>query len=70
MDQGKVALQGTPHEVFSNVDKMKELHLDVPEVTLLADELRKAGMDLPAGILTREELAQALGLKKDGRKAE
>ena len=49
---------------------MKELHLDVPEVTLLADELRKAGMDLPAGILTREELAQALGLKKDGRKAE
>ena len=70
MDQGKVALQGTPHEVFSNVDKMKELHLDVPEVTLLADELRKAGMDLPAGILTKEELAQALGLKKDGRKAE
>lgn len=70
MDQGKVALQGTPHEVFSNVDKMKELHLDVPEVTLLADELRKAGMDLPAGILTRQELAQALGLKKDGRKAE
>ena len=70
MDQGKVALQGTPHEVFSNVDKMKELHLDVPEVTLLADELRKAGMDLPAGILTREELAQALGLKKNGRKAE
>lgn len=70
MDQGKVALQGTPHEVFSHVDKMKELHLDVPEVTLLADELRKAGMDLPAGILTKEELAQALGLKKDGRKAE
>ena len=64
MDEGKVALQGTPHEVFSEVDRMKEIHLDVPAVTLLADELRKAGMDLPAGILTKEELAEALGLQK------
>ncbi len=62
MDDGKMALQGTPHEVFAQVDKMKELHLDVPEVTLLADELRKAGVDIPAGILTKEELAEALGL--------
>ncbi len=62
MDDGKIALQGTPHEVFAQVDKMKELHLDVPEVTLLADELRKAGVDIPAGILTKEELAEALGL--------
>ncbi len=62
MDDGKIALQGTPHEVFSQVDKMKELHLDVPAVTLLTDELRKRGVDIPAGILTKEELAEALGL--------
>ena len=63
MDQGKIALQGTPREVFAQVDRMKELHLDVPEVTLLADALRKAGLDLPEGILTKEELGEALGLK-------
>ncbi len=62
MDDGKIALQGTPHEVFAQVDTMKELHLDVPAVTLLADELRKSGVDIPAGILTKEELAKALGL--------
>lgn len=64
MDEGRIALQGTPHEVFSQVDRMKELHLDVPQATLLADELRRAGMDLPAGILTKEELAKAMGLSK------
>ncbi len=64
MDEGRIALQGAPHEVFSQVDRMKELHLDVPQATLLADELRRAGMDLPAGILTKEELAEALGLSK------
>ncbi len=62
MDGGKIALQGTPHEVFAQVDTMKALHLDVPAVTLLADELRKSGVDIPAGILTKEELAEALGL--------
>ncbi len=62
MDDGKIALQGTPHEVFAQVDTMKELHLDVPVVTLLADELRRHGVDIPAGILTKEELAEALGL--------
>lgn len=60
MDKGKIALQGTPREVFSQVDRMKELHLDVPEVTLLAYELRRAGLDIPTGILTKEELADAL----------
>lgn len=60
MDEGKVALQGTPREVFSRVEEMQALHLDVPQVTLLAWELRKAGMDLPEGILTKEELAEAL----------
>ena len=62
MDRGKIALSGTPHEVFSQVDRMQELHLDVPQVTLLADRLRKSGMGIPEGILTQEELATALGL--------
>ncbi len=62
MDQGKVALQGTPREVFSQVEKMQELHLDVPQVTLLAHELRKNGLNIPEGILTKEELGIALGL--------
>lgn len=69
MDNGKIALQGTPREVFSQVDKMQQLHLDVPQVTLLAHELKKQGVELPDGILTKEELADALGLEKgDGTK--
>ena len=63
MDQGKIAMQGTPREVFSDVERMKKLRLDVPQVTLLADALRQKGLDLPAGILTADELADALGLK-------
>lgn len=62
MDEGKIALQGTPREVFAHVEEMQQLHLDVPKVTLLAHELRKSGIPLPEGILTKEELAQALGL--------
>ena len=60
MDKGKLAMQGTPKEIFSQVEKMKELNLDVPEVTLLAHELRKGGLNIPADILTKEELADAL----------
>lgn len=60
MDEGKLAMQGSPREIFSQVDRMKELHLDVPQVTLLADELKKAGLNIPSGILTKEELADAL----------
>lgn len=60
MDKGKVAMQGTPREIFSQVEKLKQLRLDVPQVTLLANELKKSGVDLPAGILTVEELTQAL----------
>ncbi|SDZ85368.1 energy-coupling factor transport system ATP-binding protein [Lachnospiraceae bacterium NK3A20] len=62
MDEGKIALQGTPREVFSEVEKMQALHLDVPAVTMVAHELRKAGVDIPAGILTKEELGAALEL--------
>ena len=60
MDQGKIAMQGTPREIFSQVEKLKELRLDVPQVTLLAYELQKNGINLPDGILTTEELTQAL----------
>ena len=61
MDQGHVVMQGTPREIFSQVEKLKEYRLDVPQVTLLAHELRKEGLALPEGILTRRELAEALG---------
>lgn len=60
MDKGKVTIQGTPKEVFSKVDKLKELRLDVPQVTLLAHELKKEGFDLPDGILTDKEFVEAL----------
>lgn len=63
MDEGRVAMQGTPREIFSRVEEMQALHLDVPQVTLLSHKLRQAGLDLPEGILTKEEFAQAL-LKK------
>ncbi len=60
MDQGRIAMQGTPREIFSQVERLKELRLDVPQVTLLAYELKKSGVDLPDGILTAEELVRAL----------
>ncbi len=60
MDRGKVVMEGTPREIFSRVDKLKAYRLDVPQATLLAYELKKAGVDLPDGILTREELVEAL----------
>lgn len=62
MDKGKIALQGTPREVFGQVDRLKELRLDVPQVTLLAHELRKSGLPIPEGILRTEELIRSLGL--------
>ncbi|MBD5550196.1 MAG: energy-coupling factor transporter ATPase [Lachnospiraceae bacterium] len=61
MDSGKIAMQGTPREIFSQVEKLKELRLDVPKVTLLAYELQKSGLPLPSGILTGKELVDALG---------
>lgn len=64
MDGGKIAMQGTPREIFSQVEHLKELRLDVPQVTLLAYELQKRGIPLPNGILTREELLRALGYEK------
>ncbi len=60
MDQGRVVMEGTPREIFSQVEKLKSYRLDVPQATLLAYELKKAGVNLPDGILTREELVEAL----------
>ena len=62
MDNGKIAMEGTPREIFSQVDKLQGLRLDVPQVTLLAHELRKSGLNIPEGILTTDELVKALGL--------
>ena len=60
MDKGRVTLQGTPKEVFSHVEELKALRLDVPQVMLLAHELKKNGLMLPDGILTMDELTQEL----------
>ena len=60
MDQGKVVMTGKPREIFSQVEALKGYRLDVPQVTLLAHELRQAGLSIPEGILTRQELVEAL----------
>ena len=60
MDDGKIVMQGTPFEIFAQVDTLKKYRLDVPQVTLLAHELRKAGVDLPECVLSTEELVKAL----------
>ena len=60
MDKGKVKMEGTPREIFSRVEELKEMRLTVPQVTELAWELKKAGLRIPDGILTRKELVDAL----------
>lgn len=60
MDDGKLVMDGTPREIFSQVEQLKSYRLDVPQVTELAWELREAGLDIPAGILTQEELMEHL----------
>lgn len=60
MDSGRMVLKGTPREIFSQVETLKKYRLDVPQVTLLAYELKKAGVNIPAGVLTIEELVNAL----------
>ncbi|HAF26573.1 MAG TPA: energy-coupling factor transporter ATPase [Lachnospiraceae bacterium] len=58
MDSGKVVLSGTPKEIFSDVDKLKEYGLNVPQITLLAEELRKRGIPYKKGILTEDEFME------------
>lgn len=64
MDKGKIQLQGTPREIFSKVDDMKKLRLDVPQITLLAHELKKSGFPFRDGILTIDEFMFELNLIK------
>ncbi|HOP39955.1 MAG TPA: energy-coupling factor transporter ATPase [Geobacteraceae bacterium] len=67
LDAGKVVLDGTPRDVFSHVSLLRDLGLDVPQVTELFDTLRKDGFDLPAGIVDVEEAIEVL-VKKNSRK--
>ena len=60
MEKGKIVMDGTPREIFSKVDELKAHRLDVPQATLVADELQKAGVPIPSGILTREELVDEI----------
>ena len=60
MDDGHIVMHGTPREIFSRMDELQAYRMDVPQVTMLAEELRKRGLDLPKGILRREELVEAL----------
>ena len=60
MDDGRLVMDGTPREIFSRVKELKEYRLDVPQITELAWELKEAGIDLPAGILTMDELMREL----------
>lgn len=60
MEGGHIVMHGTPKEIFSRVDELKKYRMDVPQVTMLADKLIKRGIDLPKGILRKEELVEAL----------
>ena len=60
MDKGKIAMEGTPSQVFSHVEEIRELRLDVPAATAMAYGLRKTGYNIPKDILTRDELVEAV----------
>ena len=60
MEKGRIIMDGKPRDIFSRVDELKDHRLGVPQMTLLADELRKAGLDIPQGVLTRAELVEAI----------
>jgi energy-coupling factor transporter ATP-binding protein EcfA2 len=60
MDDGKVVMEGSPREIFSNVEELKKYRLDVPQVTELAYELKKSGLAIPDGILTTHEFVDAI----------
>ncbi len=60
MDEGAIKMQGTPKEIFSHVEELRSMKLDVPKVTALAYELKKAGMPIADGIILKSELEDAL----------
>ena len=63
MNHGKVAMQGTPKQVFAEAEKLQEYHLAVPQVTELALELRRQGMDIPTDLITVDEFVNCLAEK-------
>ncbi len=65
MDAGELVMEGTPAEIFSQVEKLRKLRLDVPQVTELAYELKQSGAELPDGILTTDELVHHLCEEKN-----
>ena len=67
LDRGRLCLCGTPREVFSQADRLREMGLTLPAATQLAERLREGGLPLPAGILTCDELAEALFFLKAGK---
>ncbi|MCD8390286.1 MAG: energy-coupling factor transporter ATPase [Firmicutes bacterium] len=67
IDDGRIVLDGAPREVFSNTDELEELGLDVPQVTRLADMLKKDGFDIRGDILTVDEAAEEIAKLLDGR---
>ena len=67
MEKGHIIADGTPKEIFSQVEFLQEHRLDVPQVTLLAHELKEKGLDIPDGILTRSELVEAIRRIGGGR---
>lgn len=60
MNKGRIVLEGTPEQIFSQVETLQGYHLDVPQITLLAHELRKKGLQIPEGILSVDELVDAV----------
>jgi energy-coupling factor transport system ATP-binding protein len=70
MDKGRLVMEGTPREIFSRVEELHDLRLDVPHVTLLGHRLRADGVPIPEGILTTEELVDALVRVNEGRPVE
>jgi energy-coupling factor transporter ATP-binding protein EcfA2 len=64
MEHGRVVMEGTPREIFSRVEEIKKYRLDAPQVTELAYELKKAGLSIPDGILTVDELVEAIQAMK------
>ena len=67
VDGGKLLMEGTPREVFRQVDRLKEVGLDVPQVTELMHELRKAGLEVREDIITEEDCAGELARLLKGR---
>lgn len=60
LDKGRIIMEGTPREIFSQVDKLKEIGLDVPQMTAVAHDLRQDGFDIPASLLEVDEMVNAI----------